>query len=62
MLPPGAFAIEVSGAYHELAHGLEKGDQLDRLPDVARLDVACAKANVSLDLLIHSPISTNSQT
>jgi hypothetical protein len=42
MLPPGAFAIEVSGACHELAPELEKGDQLGRILDVARLDVACA--------------------
>ena len=42
LLPPGTFAIQVSGACHELAPGLEKGYQLGRLPDVTRLDVACA--------------------
>ena len=41
-LPPGAFEIEVFGACHELAPGLEKGDQPSRIAAVARLDLPCA--------------------
>ena len=43
-LPPGVGAIEIHDACHELAPELEKRDQLGSLPDVARLDVACAYA------------------
>jgi hypothetical protein len=38
-LAPSAGAIEIHDACHELAPELEKGDQLGRLPEVARVDV-----------------------
>ena len=41
-LAPGVGAIEIHDACHELAPELEKRDQLGSLPNVARLNVACA--------------------
>src|SRR5262245_26115675 len=38
-LPPGVCEIEVFGACHELAPGLEKGEQPSRIAAMARLDL-----------------------
>src|SRR5262249_27005509 len=41
-LPPGRCKVEVFGACHELAPGLEKRDQPSSIAAVARLDLPCA--------------------
>jgi hypothetical protein len=41
-VPPDAVEVGVFGACHELAPGLEKGDQPRRIPAVARLELPCA--------------------